>query len=66
MIVIELADSEARVLLKLAQQRFQTLDKQPGIIQSRNFDEYQSVAGAVSVLERELNLSLLDGLNTGE
>lgn len=52
MIVVELADSEATLLLKLAQQRFRTLDKQLSATSSRNkFDEYHASAGAVSVLE---------------
>ena len=52
MIVIELADAEAALLLKLAQQRFQRLDKilQPTSTR-RMFDEYQASVSAVSALE---------------
>ena len=54
MIIVELADAEAQLLLKLANQRWIAWDNRPRPLTDAQEKEYQAAGGAVSVLRSAL------------
>lgn len=50
MIVVELSDAEAQLLLKIAEQLWATLDAKPRPLTDSQEKDYQAAGGAISII----------------